>query len=245
MINQLESKRSTSHLFVVMAKKDSKVIRMRNTIIIFVTAVVIMILGFGTYVSTPLSKGEIEAADYQEIANPTPRRPGTPIKVVEFFSYLCVHCRNFDPVLDEWQAEQPDDVAVSRLPTTWGPIQGVLSQTYIALEAAEALENNHTRIFRAIHDAKRQFLTPEMVGDYVDGHGITRDEFLKHFDSPRVTRAFARAKRLQQQYDIRATPTLVVGGRYLVGMDGGQGRALEVVEYLINKIRNEESGAAS
>ena len=228
-----------------MARKDSKVIRLRNTIILFVSVVVIGILGFGTYVSTPLSKGEITAEDdYREVDNPRTRRAGEPIEVVEFFSYLCVHCMNFEPALEDWREDLPEDVSFARMPATFSPIQAVASQTYLALEAAGALDANHNRIFRAIHEGRRQFLTPEMFADYVDGRDVNRDEFLEHYDSPRVARALQRANRLQQSYGIRATPSLVVDGRYVVGMEGGQGRALEVVDHLLEKIRAEAHASA-
>lgn len=226
-----------------MAKKSNQVIVARNTIIAFVTIVAILILGFGTYVSTDLGRpGEISAdEDYRVIEDAKPRRPGEPIEVVEYFSYQCIHCKNFDPVLDEWAAAQADDIVVKKLPVAWSPIQTVLGQTYLTLEEAQVLEQNHGRIFRAIHDARRQFLTPEMVADYVDGRGITRDEFLRVFNSPNIRRAMARADAKQRELQISGTPTLVVAGKYVIGMTGGQKRALEVVEHLIAQERATES----
>lgn len=226
-----------------MAKKKNKVIMVRNTIIGFVTLVAMLILGFGTYVSTGLSDPEEVTAgrDYAEVDLPKPRRSGDPIDVVEFFSYSCIHCKNFDPVIEDWAADQPDYVNFKRMPAMWSPIQTLLGQTYLTLAATDALENNHMRLFRAIHDSKRQFLTPEMVADYVDGRGVTREEFMTAFNSDEVRRALRAADRDQRSFKVSATPSIVVAGRYLVGMEGGQKRALEVVEHLIEKIRAEEA----
>ncbi|MCR9261037.1 MAG: thiol:disulfide interchange protein DsbA/DsbL [Pseudomonadaceae bacterium] len=225
-----------------MAKKDNKVIMARNTIIAFVSVVAIGILAFGTYVSTDLGAGEIaeENNDYKVLDNPRPRRPGDPIEVVEYFSYACIHCKTFDPIIEEWAAEQPDDVAFSRTPATFSPIWALLSQSYLTFEDQGVLEENHSRMFRAIHDAGRQFLTAEMVADYVDGRGLSRDEFLRAFNSPAVKAAARKAERDQLRYQIAATPSLVVAGKYLVGMNNGQRRALRVVEHLIEQ----ERGAA-
>ena len=108
-----------------MAKKDSRAIVARNAIIGFITVVAILIFGFGAYVSTPLSSpAEIsDRDDLTEVDNPRPRRAGEPITVVEFFSYSCIHCMNFDPVIEEWAEEQADDVVFSRQPAMWSPIQ--------------------------------------------------------------------------------------------------------------------------
>jgi thiol:disulfide interchange protein DsbA len=222
-----------------MAKKNTKVLMARNTIIGFVTLVGVAILGFGIYVSTGLStSAEVTTDDYREIENVRPRRSGDPIEVVEFFSYGCIHCKTFDPVIEEWAAEQREDVVFRRQPTTFSPIWALLGQAYLTLEAADALEENHSRLFRAIHDAGRQFLTPEMVADYVDGRGLSSDDFMREFNSPKVRDAMREADRDQRLYQIATTPSLVVAGKYVVGMTGGQKRALRVVDDLIAKERN-------
>ena len=224
-----------------MAKKKSKqkVIAARNTIIIFITVVVIMVLSFGTYVSTGGGQpNEIVAdRDYRVLDNPRPRRSGDPIQIVEYFSYACIHCKNFDPVIKEWADEQPDDVELILQPANFSPIWALLAQSYLALEQAGALDENHNRIFRAIHDAGRQFLTPEMMADYVDGRGITRDEFLRAFNSPSVKRKMQTAERDQRDWAVSATPTMIVANKYVVTMQGGQGRALQVIEHLVEQER--------
>ncbi len=227
-----------------MAKKDNKVIMARNTIIAFVSIVAIGILAFGTYVSTGIGAGEIgeENNDYKVLDNPRPRRTGDPIEVIEYFSYACIHCKTFDPIIEQWAAEQADDVAFSRMPATFSPIWALLSQTYLTFEDQDVLDQNHSRMFRAIHDAGRQFLTPEMVAEYVDGRGLSSAEFLRAFNSPAVKETMRKAERDQLTFQIAATPSLVVAGKYLVGMNNGQRRALRVVEHLIELERN---GAAT
>lgn len=222
-----------------MAKSKNRVAFARNTIIAFITVVAILMLGFGTYVSTGMSTpSEIsDGRDYITLENARGRRAGDPITVVEYFAYNCVHCKNFDPMLDDWSAQQTDDIVVSKRPVAWSPIQTVLGQTYLTLEAAEVIDENHGRIFRAIHDGKRQFLTPDMMADYVDGRGISKADFLRTFNSPAVKREMRKVAKEQQDLQISATPSLVVAGRYVVGMSGGQKRALEVVDFLIQKER--------
>ncbi len=213
----------------------------RNTIIGFVTVVAITILGFGTYVSTGIGQGDIaEDKDYRVIDNPRPYLAGDPIEVIEFFSYACIHCKNFDPIIEEWAEEQGEGVTFKRLPATFSPIWALLSQTFLTFEAAGITEENHTRMFRAIHDNGRQFLTPEMVAEFVDGRGISKDEFLRVFNSPEVRRAMQNADRTQIAAQISATPQIVIAGRYVVGMDGGQRRALRVVDHLIEELRKGE-----
>lgn len=221
------------------SRKDRKVLKARNTIIAFISLLVILILAFGTYVSTNLSRTTVVEAgeDYQEVENSRARRSGDPIEVIEFFSYACVHCKTFDPVVDEWAAQQADDIEFRRMPASFGPIQTVLAQAYVTFEGNNMLEDNHSRMFRAIHDARRQFLTPEMVADYVDGRGLSRGDFLREFRSPKSRRAMREAEKVQREFVIASTPSLVVAGKYVVSMKGGQRHALDVVDLLISKER--------
>jgi len=225
-----------------MAKTDTKVRTARTTIFGFITLVVVLLLGTLLYVGTDIGQGEITAGnDYRILDNARPRRAGDPIEVIEFFSYACIHCKNFDPVAEEWAAQQADDVTFRRLPATFSQVWALLSQTYLTFESTGVLEQNHTRMFRAIHDTGREFRDPQAIADYVDGRGLTAQDFLREFNSPAVRDAMREADRRQRAYQISSTPQMVVAGRFLVGMDGGQRRALQVVDHLIAQERAGES----
>ncbi len=218
------------------SRRDRQVIRTRNTILAIVAAVAVLVVGYGIVYISGLTEGDVTAGkDYSIIENARPRRPGEPIKVREFFSYGCVHCRNFDPLLEEWLAHAPDSVRFSRTPVVFSPAWVLLAQTYYTLEAVNALEQNHARLFRAIHDNGRQFLSADSVADFVDGNGVTRETFLRVFDSTAVRRKIAAAEQDQRALQISSVPTLVVADRYLVNMDVGRKRSLEIVDLLIAK----------
>ena len=216
------------------AKIDTKVTRARTAIFSFAVVVAVLIIGYGTMYSTGVAEGEfVEGDHYTLVENPLRRRPGEDIHVVEFFSYGCIHCRNFDPLLENWKKTMPDGVSFSRSPVTFSPLWSLLGRAYLTLETAGALDENHTRIFRAIHDNGRQFLSDDMMANFVDGYGIDKDEFLRTSRSPQVRRALQQVEQDQQQYTIASVPTLVVAGKYLVNMDVGRKTALDVVNYLI------------
>src|SRR6056297_3583168 len=190
-------------------REQRNVIRLRNTIIAFVVVVAILVIGFGTLYSTGITEGEYQAGvQYEVIEDPPRRRPGEPILVQEFFSYGCIHCRNFDPLIEDWKKTLPDDVRFERTPVAFSPVWTLLAQSYYALEQAGALEENHDRLFRAIHDNGRQFLSAAMVADYVDGRGISREEFLRIFDSPEVRRQVREAEQAQRDMQISSVPTM-------------------------------------
>lgn len=216
------------------SRADRKVARARNTILAFVALIVIVVIGYGTVYTTGIAEGEYLAGEqYRVIDDPPRRRAGEPILVQEFFSYACVHCRDFDPLLNDWQDDMPEGVIFDRSPVAFSPIWQLLAQTYYALNSLGALEANHSRLFHAIHDNGRQFSSPDMLADYIDGNGATKDEFLRAFNSPGVRRSVREALALQNKLVIKSVPTLVVGRKYVVNMDVGRKASLDVVEHLI------------
>ena len=227
-------------------KQDRRVALIRNSILSVAALIAASIVGYITYVGSGLDEGAItEGQDYFAIEDPRRSRPGDPIEVVEFFAYGCVHCKTFDPVIESWAENQPDDVAFRRAPTTFSPAYALLSQTYYALEEADLLEQHHARLFRAIHESGRQFLRPQDVAKWLDGRGISAEAFLRIFDSPAVRAKVRAAERDQRAYQISATPQMVVAGKYLVTMNGGQRRALDVLDYLIEKQRQADAAATN
>lgn len=215
-------------------RKERHVIRIRNTIIGVVAAIVVIVIGYGLVYSTGVTEGEYQAGThYDVIEDARGRRPGEPIEVREFFSYACIHCRNFDPMIEDWQARKPDGVEFRRVPVTFSPVWALLARTYLALDELGALERNHERLFSAIHDQGRQFLSAEMVADYVDGYGVSREAFLRAFDSTAVRSRFRQAERDQRELGIASVPTLVVDDKYRIGMEVGRRAALDVLDHII------------
>lgn len=188
--------------------------------------------------------GEITADDdYRVVQDPPRRRPGEPIVVTEFFSYGCVHCRNFDPLIEDWREGLAEGVVFARAPVTFSPEWAVLGQAYLALLQAGALEANHERIFRAVHDNGRTFLSAGQIADFVDGNGVTRQQFLDAYNSPAVRRTLARNEARQRKLGISTVPTITVADVYVVNMDVGRRRSLEVADALVALIRTEEAEA--
>lgn len=224
--------------------RTNKVALVRNLIIGFVAAVAVLLGGYGLFYSAGGGvPGEFtEGEHFELIEGAAEIDPDATIVVSEFFSYYCVHCRNFDPFVEEWRERLPDGVEFERSPVAFSPIWAMLGQTYYVLLANDALDENHDRLFRAIHDNGKQFLSVDMLAEFVDGHGITAADFNRAFNSPTSRREIATANQRAQDLAIRAVPTLVVGDRYLVETSKvGRRNAFKVVEFLIEQIRSPES----
>lgn len=191
------------------------------------------------YFGTGLSQNSVPEAgtDYEVVDGVFVDRPAQTLSVEEYFSYACIHCKNFDPKLEAWVATLDEDVVFRRVPAAFSRAWSVLAQGYYALEKADALAGNHQQIFKAIHNGRRVFNTGQDMADYLDSDELSAEDFMRAFNSRDVSRKLARAASNTQRYNIRAVPTLVVAGKYQVGLENGAARALQVTDYLLDQER--------
>ncbi|MDA8868996.1 thiol:disulfide interchange protein DsbA/DsbL [Pseudomonadales bacterium] len=232
-----------------MAKKrgTDKIETTRNAIFGVIIAIGVALVGLGIYLSSGLAQNATptEGEDYALIENADRIRIGDPINVYEFFSYGCVHCRNFDPELEEWLVTTDEDVAFSRKPAAFSRTWTLLGQGYLALEQADALEGNHAKLFSAVHDFGKTFRSGQEIADYLDSETLPAAEFMRAFNSPKVRRKLSQAETDSRRYNVQSVPTMIVAGKYTVDMGNGMQRALEVVDYLIGQERTERAGGVA
>lgn len=214
-----------------MVNRQAKVARARVVIVAGLGAVV----GLVAIVGLVYSLGFGGADERWFTLDERPDASG-PVEVVEYFSWACIHCRNLDPLIDEWRAGMPDGVNFRRVHVSYsGPLR-VLARTHVALLRHGALEANHQRIFRAIHDRNRQFLTAEAMADFVDGYGIDRAAFLASARSAAIAAAVEREAEAYAAVGIAAVPALVVDGKYVINLGAGRKQAIDALGDLVEEL---------
>ena len=220
-----------------MVRRQVKVARARVAIIAAIGAVV----GLVAIVGLAYSLGFGGADERWFTLDDRPDATG-PVEVVEYFSWACIHCRNLDPLIEEWRAGMPEGVSFRRVHVSYsGPLR-VLARTHAALLRHDALEANHQRIFRAIHDRNRQFLTPEAMADYVDGYGIDRGTFLAAAGSAAIAGAVEREAQAYAGIGISAVPALVVDGKYVINLGAGRKQAIDALDDLVEELLAQRTG---
>ena len=214
-----------------------QVARARITIIASIGAVValVAIVGIG------YSLGFGGADEPYQVLEDRPDGDGD-VEVVEYFSWACIHCRNLDELIEGWKQNLPDGVTFRRVHASYsGPLR-VLARTHVALERHDALDANHARIFRAIHDRNRQFLTAEAMADFVAGYDIDRQTFLAAVGSAATASAVERDAAESAAIGVFAVPSLVVDGKYIINMGVGRKQALANLDALIEELLAEREG---
>ena len=230
---------------------DQKVRRVRNGIIIAFALLVGVVVGYGVLYSTGVTDtlsadGYSEGDHYDLIEGAEPRRPGTAVVIQEYFSYACIHCKNFDPLIKVFQPTLPEGSRLDQVPVTFNPSWALLARAYLALAEIEALDTHHERLFNAIHNSGRQFNSAEQIADFVDGKGgVTKASFMEAYNSGAVRRKLSRIDASGRTLGITSVPSLVVDGRYRINMDVGRKQSLAVARFLVDKIQTEEAEVSS
>jgi protein dithiol oxidoreductase (disulfide-forming) len=168
------------------------------------------------------------------------------VEVIEFFHYGCPHCRDFDPLLDQWLKAQPGDVVFRRVPAIWGnpQLQG-LARFYYAEEASGDLAKLHSKVFGAVQDDKVPLNTEAGALEWVARQGVDAKKFTEAYKSFGVASKVQRADQLAKDYKIQGVPTLAIDGKYLTSasMAGGHPNALKMADQLIARARKEQGRA--
>ena len=215
-----------------MAKRKDNAAQMRLAIGIGTVTVVVLVIGFGLFYSGA------EGPPYATLDRPAASETAGEVKVVEFFSYTCPHCRNFDEIVDGWREDLPDGVVLERVHVAYSPENRLLARAHLALVRHGALAANHQRIFSAIHDRNKRFDSPATLADFIDGNGVDREAFLRTMTSTRITRRVEAAEAAFIDLGLLSVPALVVDDKYVINMDLGRKGALDAVDDLLAELRD-------
>ena len=217
-------------------RTEEKIRLIRYVSIGFVALFVVLIAIVGIYYGTAVDVGGEAAEDshYRLVEGARPSRART-VEVVEFFSYACVICRNLDPMIEAWRKTLPEGAGFRRAHVGFVGGADLLARAHVVLGRDGALEANHARLFRAIHDRNRQFTDRSRLADFLDGYGVERDAFLAAIDTPDVRRSVAGVDRAFREAGLFGVPSIVVADRYVVNMNIGFKQALDVVDQLVRR----------
>jgi thiol:disulfide interchange protein DsbA len=225
-------------MFLHMAKKQSRFLVQQKIAVAVFALFAVAVVGYLTmlmFEDAPLGEF-VEGEHYQLIDNPR-RIRSDKVEVMEFFSYACVHCYNFDPDLTDWVEEQGEKVNFIRMPAVASDYWRLLGRNYYAMEQLGITDNQHMAFFRAVHDAQQVFNSVGKLRSYYDSRGVDPDEYEAAFKSTEVTGQISRADQMARRLKVASVPTIVIQGKYEIRTTASIGpkRMLEVMDYLVKK----------
>lgn len=187
--------------------------------------------------------GPVEGQHYVKLSTPVPAPlpAGKKVEVIEFFSYACPHCNDFDPMLEGWIKRLPPDVYFHRVPVAFNARWVALQKMFYALENLGKLDDAlHKKIFYTVH-AQGHFIGTEAEAlAFAKANGVDEAKFTEAMKSFQLDNQIKRARTLAENYKIDGVPALGIQGRFYTSasLAGDYPKLLAVTDFLVQRGRN-------
>ena len=182
--------------------------------------------------------------DYVVLASPQPTWGVGGIEVAEVFSYTCIHCANFQPLVNAWKKKLPADVKFRYVASAFGGVNDNAARAFFAAEALGVQERTHDAVFKAVFiDKKVKTGSLEDFADVYAQLGVDRAKMLAVMNGTTVSAKLNRARQFAVRTGVNGTPMLIVNGKYRITARTHED-SLRVAEYLIAKERAAAPAAA-
>jgi len=166
--------------------------------------------------------------------------PAGKVEVVEFFSYNCPHCNDFEPSLEAWAKTAPKDVVLRRIPVPFvGNDVEAKQRLFYALEALGKVDEFQPKVFNAIHKQRQNVNGDANIIAWVAANGIDGTKFKEVFTSFGVASKAKRASQMTDAYKVAGVPAMAVAGRWYVDGEtaGNMTNVLQVVNFLVGEAK--------
>lgn len=181
----------------------------------------------------------IEGKQFIRLQTPQPTEKGGKVEAVEFFSYGCPHCGDFEPLLKSWAKTLPADVSFKKVPVIFNDKSAPGARIYYTLEALDLLDRLHDAVFNAVLKERVNLNDEKILFDWVAKQGVDRQKFADTYKSFAVETRVRRAAELTRGYAVDGVPVIIVGGKYKPINIKSFGDKLQIVDGLIAKNRAE------
>jgi thiol:disulfide interchange protein DsbA len=183
----------------------------------------------------------VEGTDYTVLNKAIVKKvePKGKVNVKEFFSFVCIHCKDIEPlVASKLLANKAVDL--DKIHVAWNPS----TESYAKLNATlliMKLDKLYTPAFTATF-SQHDLNDPVQLKGFLSQNGLSQDQitkFMSTYNSFTVNSKVSEYKTQMEAYDISGTPTFVVGDKYVVSPALPE-RAMEVTQYLVKKSATEK-----
>ena len=198
---------------------------------------IIIILFFSFIFAMGATAGE----PYKRIQPPQPTQSVDKIEVLEVFWYACPHCYEFEPYLEKWLENKPEDVEFRRMPGIFRKSWIPHAHAFFTAEKLGVLDKIHKPLLVAIHDKNESLFDEKSLKAFFIKQGVDGDAFTQTYHSNEIETKVKQAYVMGQRYGVTGVPSIVINGKYLTNgtMAGSLPDSLVVVDSLIERERAE------
>jgi thiol:disulfide interchange protein DsbA len=158
-----------------------------------------------------------EGSEYVTLPGPAQRYSSSgKVEVVEVFSYGCIHCAHFAPYADKLSKSLPAGVEFKLMPAPFSAEWLPFARAYYAAKKLGVVDRTHLALFKAKFDDHYPINSLDELADFYAREGVDRAAFLRAATSDEATAKLKSDLALIQKWQVDATPTIVVDGKYRI-----------------------------
>lgn len=209
---------------------------MLKTVVMFAAAL------FATAALADDAKTLVEGKDYYKIDPPVASDPGK-VVVTEVFSYACPHCAHFQPYVDQLKSQLPAGVEFDLLPAVFQPGWEPFARAFYTAKSMGLVDKTHQALFDAIHRDHKPIRTiDDLANLFYAEYGANGPSFVSTATSFVVEGEIAHGNELVHDYQVDATPTLIVDGKYRIVASSDQGVGFgDMVSTTLQLVKQEQA----
>jgi thiol:disulfide interchange protein DsbA len=142
---------------------------------------------------------------------------GDQVVVTEVFSYACPHCADFQPYANELKSKLPKDAKFALLPAVFNAMWEPYARAFYTAQSMGLVDKTHQALFDAIHRDHEPLRTiQDLANLFYANYGASPGEFLSTATSFVIEGEMSSGNQKVREWQVDATPTLIVDGKYRV-----------------------------
>lgn len=187
------------------------------------------------------------ADNYKRLSKPQPTADSNKIEVVEIFWYGCPHCNDFEPYLNQWLENKPDDVEFLRMPAVFRQDWLAHAKAYYTAEELGVVDQIHGPLFNAIHERGQRLDNEESLKQFFMQQGVDGDAFTKTYNSGTVESQIKKSLAMLRRYEVTGVPAVIINGKYQTSgpIAGTYKGMIETMDELIAREREAQTAEGS
>ncbi|SMC28484.1 thiol:disulfide interchange protein DsbA [Desulfacinum hydrothermale DSM 13146] len=140
--------------------------------------------------------------------------------VYEVFAFTCPHCRDNDPLFDQWSRTLPGSIQYEQIPVVT-PHRSTLLLARAYYAAMEAVPERLTLMKKILFNLgtgqdQSKLISENTYFAAAKQSGMDIKRFASAWNSTAVRNRMLRAAHIIRTYRIRQVPTLILGGEYVI-----------------------------
>ena len=157
------------------------------------------------------------------------------VVVTEMFWYGCPHCFRFEPYVERWSANLPENVVFEQVPSALNPSWVEHARAYYSFQLMGALDKIHRQFFDALHLKRQRLTNVDSIAGFVAEQGLDEKLFREYYYSFPVETQVRKNIGKEKRYGHSGVPAVIVNGKYLVSgsLAGSNERMIEIIDFLV------------